>query len=198
VLHLPNGNTISVQPLRGAAPASTTASTGRLEYHGGPIMPSNTNYALYWDPAGGPAYPAEYRSGINTYLEDLAHDSGGDQNVDSVATQYKDTAGAFVSYDSHFGGALIDTDAYPLSGCVAAPICLTDRQIREELKSYIKAHALPHDYRHEYFVLTPPRVEDCFEASSFECSAGSSSPVYCAYHSYIPLSGGPIIYANDP
>ena len=47
VVHLPNGNTISVQPLRGAAPASTTASTGRLEYHGGPIMPSNTNYAVF-------------------------------------------------------------------------------------------------------------------------------------------------------
>src|SRR5205823_4440325 len=55
-----------------------------------------------------------------------------------------------------------------------------------------------HDLTHEYFVLTPPEVEDCFEASSFECSAGSTSPVYCAYHNFITLTGGPLVYANDP
>jgi hypothetical protein len=198
LLHLPNGNTISVQPSRGAAAGSITSSTARLEYHGGPIMPSNTNYTLYWAPASAPPYPAEYKSGINQYLAKLAHDSGGHQNVDSVATQYNDAAGQFANYDSHFGGALLDTDAYPANGCAAAPICLTDRQIREELKTYIKANGLPHDHTHEYFVLTPPRVEDCFEATSLECSAGSTNPVYCAYHSYITLSGGPIIYANDP
>jgi hypothetical protein len=198
LLHLPNGKTISVQRLRGAAATSTTSSTGQLEYHGGPIMPSNTNYALYWAPSGAPKYPAEYQSGINEYLEKLAHDSGGDQNVDSVATQYGDSAGQFANYDSHFGGALIDTDAYPANGCLAAPICLTDKQIEEELKSYVKARSLPHDYTHEYFVLTPPGVEDCLEATSLECSAGSNRPVYCAYHSFIGLTGGPLIYANDP
>jgi hypothetical protein len=198
VVHLRNGRTISLQPLRGAALASTTSSTTKLEYHGGPIMASNTSYTLYWAPAGAPEYPAEYESGINTYLADLAHDSGGNQNVDSVAAQYKDSTGEFAKYDSHFGGALLDTDAYPKTGCLAAPICLTDKQLREELRSYVSAHGLAHDYAHEYFILTPPGVEDCFEASSLECSAGSTSPVYCAYHSYIALTGGPIIYANDP
>jgi hypothetical protein len=151
VVRLQNGHEVSVLPLRGAigpqplhaSPAA--AGTGKLEYHGGPIMPSNTNYALYWAPASAPAYPAGYQSGLNTYLEGLAHDSGGNQNVDSVATQYGDSAGESANYDSHFGGALIDTDAYPVNGCVAAAICLTDAQIEAELKSYIKAHALPHD-----------------------------------------------------
>ena len=55
------------------------------------------------------------------------------------------------------------------------------------------------DLEHEYFLLTPPRVEDCFEASETECSAGSSNPVYCAYHSNIAEpDGGELIYANDP
>ena len=62
-----------------------------LEYHGGPVMTANTNYPLYWDPAGASEYPAGYRAGINTWFEDLAHDSGGLQNTDSVLTQY--TAG---------------------------------------------------------------------------------------------------------
>ena len=96
ILALPGGKTVSYQPIAGAggvnATPSAAASSGALQYHGGPIMPSNTNYAIYWDPSGAPAYPAEYQSGVNKYLKDLAHDSGGAQNVDSVATQYGDAA----------------------------------------------------------------------------------------------------------
>src|SRR5579862_5422409 len=96
VVHLHNGRTLSVQQLRGSGlgqglggtSAIGTAGTARLEYHGGPVMASNTNYAVYWDPSGAPAYPAGYESGLNTFFEDLAHDSGGHENVDSVATQY--------------------------------------------------------------------------------------------------------------
>jgi hypothetical protein len=146
--------------------------------------------------SGAPAYPAEYQSGINKYLEDLAHDSGGSQNVDSVATQYKDAAGEFANYNSHFGGALIDTDPYPASGCSAATICFTDEQLRAEIKHYVEAHALPRDLTHEYFLLTPPEVEDCIELTA--CSAGSKIPIYCAYHGNIPTPGGVLIYSNDP
>ena len=202
VVHLPNGHTISLRPLPGGPRAPTAAiraaEGSRLQYHGGPVMPSNTNYAVYWAPPSAPAYAAEYQSGVNTFFEDLAHDSGGAQNVDSVATQYNDGAGKFANYDSHFGGAITDTDPYPPNGCAAAAICLTDAQIRQELSSYIKAHGLPQDLTHEYFVLTPSGVEDCFEATGLECSAGSSRPVYCAYHSFIAAAGGPIVYANDP
>ncbi len=66
------------------------------------------------------------------------------------------------------------------------------------MKSYLKSHGLPTDLKHEYFILTPPGVESCFEAESVSCSAGSASPEYCAYHSFIPVTGGVIIYANDP
>jgi hypothetical protein len=196
VVHLPGGRTISVLPLRGAATPALGTPPGPLTYHGGPIMPSNTNYTIYWKPSGAPAYPAEYQSGINKYLEDLAHDSGGSQNVDSVATQYKDAAGEFANYNSHFGGALIDTNPYPASGCSAATICFTDEQLRAEIKHYVEAHGLPRDLTHEYFLLTPPGVEDCIELTA--CSAGSKIPIYCAYHGNIPAAAGVIIYSNDP
>lgn len=129
IVHLP-GKTLSYQPI--PAPGASVQAQAKVQgksagipvtYHGGPVMPSNTNYALYWDPSGGPAYPAGYQSGLNRYFEDLAHDSGGVQNTDSVLTQYKDGAGEFANYDSHFGGALIDTDPYPANGCSAAPVC---------------------------------------------------------------------------
>jgi IPT/TIG domain len=200
VVRLHNGHRIGVHRLRGHHPETTRRTVRRvhnLEYHGGPVMTSNNNYAVYWDPSGAPSYPAEYQAGINRYFEDLAHDSGGQQNVDSVATQYNDSAGEFANYNSTFAGAIVDTHAYPPNGCTAAAICLTDTQIQAELATYVEAHKLPHGLTAEYFMLTPPGVENCAEATSTECSAGSAAPVYCAYHSFIPFPGGSIIYAVD-
>jgi hypothetical protein len=198
ILHLANGKPVSYQPLRGAlAPSQRLAPSANLLYHGGPVMTSNTNYAFYWAPSGSPAYPAEYQSGVNQFFENLAHDSGGDQNVDSIATQYTNGGGEAAAYDSHFAGAIIDTSPYPKNGCKKAPICLTDAQLQAELKSYVTAHGLPRDLGHEYFMLTPPGVENCFEASGAECSAGSKTPTYCAYHGSFATGGGVIIYSSD-
>jgi hypothetical protein len=199
IVHPNAGKTLSYQPLRRAAAARPfDAFFSNLDYNGGPVMASNTNYAVYWAPSGAPAYPADYQPGLNQFFEDLAHDSGGTASVDSISAQYNDASGQFASYNSHFGGALIDTNPYPANGCTRAAICLTDAQIQTELKNYVKAHGLPHDLAHEYFLLTPPGVENCFTAGGRECSAGSLSPVYCAYHGNIPLAEGEIVYSNDP
>ena len=112
--------------------------------------------------------------------------------------QYKDSAGEFANYDSIFGGALIDTDAYPVNGCSAAPICLTDEQLRAEITKYVEAHKLPMDLQHEYFLLTPPGVESCLEAVGHSCSDGTKHAAYCSYHSYISVAKTVIVYANDP
>ncbi len=202
VVELPNGKALSYTPLKGGpAPSALSVQplVGKdLIYHGGPVMTSNTNYAFYWSPSGPSAYPAGYQAGVNRYLEDLAHDSGGHQNVDSVATQYTNGKGEPAAYDSHFAGELLDTEPYPANGCKRATICLTDEQLQAELSKYIAANGLPQDLGHEYFILTPPGVEDCFEASGAECSAGSTAPTYCAYHSSFASSAGEIVYANDP
>jgi hypothetical protein len=199
IVHLPGGKTLSYKPLQSAATVKPFDAFFRnLDYGGGPVMPSNTNYAVYWRPSTGPVYPPDYQPGLNLYFEDLAHDSGGKQNVDSVATQLNDTAGQFANYDSHFGGALIDTNPYPANGCTRAAICLTDAQIQAELKSFVQANGLPHDLTHEYFLLTPPGVESCFEKAGNICSAASTAPYYCAYHGAITLAGGPLVYSNDP
>jgi hypothetical protein len=208
------GRSLSYQPAPGAraqpltrgatknrsAPGGAKAnSKSPLIYHkGGSVMPSNTNYTLYWDPASAPEYPAGYQAGIDRYFEDLAHDSGGQLNSDSLLTQYYGNAGEFANYDSHFGGALIDTNPYPPSGCTAAPTCLTDAQIRTEILGYVEAHKLPIDLQHQYFLLTPQGVESCMEAASKSCSAGSTHRVYCAYHGFIPSGPTGLIYADDP
>src|SRR6476646_8660396 len=182
IVTIGNNRTVSAEPLRGQPHAQPfDAFFSNLDYNGGPVMQSNTNYAVYWRPSGAPAYPSDYQGGVNQFFEDLAHDSGGHANVDSVATQYNDAAGQFAEYDSHFAGALIDTDPYPANGCKQATICLTDAQLRTELQNFVKANGLPMDLAHEYFLLTPPKVEDCFTASGFECSAGAKNATYCAY-----------------
>ena len=202
VLHLP-GRTVGYQPLPGHGaplladgrrPAGRKAGKGKpITDHGGPVMTSNTNHVIYWDPPGAPAYPAEYVSGINRWFEDLAHDSGGIENSDSVLDQYG------TPYNSHFAGGLADTDPYPASGCPASPpkaTCLTEAQIRAEIASFVAGSGLPTGLGHEYFLVTPEGVESCFEEAGKQCSAGTNHPKYCAYHGFI--EGSEIVFANIP
>jgi len=173
---LPNGQAVSYQPLR-SAPAGPIIQFNNMDYNGGPVMPSNTDYMLMWSPHGLGAYPNGFVFGISQYFTDLAHDSGGTQNVDSVGPQYNDLTGAVANYDVSFGGVLVDTDPYPVSQCpVNAPVtnCLTDAQIQHEIESFVTARHLPADLSHEYFLLTPPHVETCFSgnaATNFSSSA---------------------------
>jgi hypothetical protein len=194
---------VSIDPLNpsgGAAPAKTRARSNakplaksNLENHGGPVMTSNTNYTIFWDPAGGASFPAGYQAGINKYFEDVAHDSGGLLNTDSILVQY----GA--EYNSHFGGTYVDTTPYPANGCSSAPKCLTRAQLEAELQSFVVSHGLPTDLSHAYFLLTPKGVESCTEAAGHECSGGTQHRVYCAFHRFISLGKGSyILYASNP
>jgi PKD repeat protein len=195
-------------PLRGAQGTGFDQVFTNMDYNGGPVMPSNTDYMVLWSPEGLSAYPSGYVSGLETFFTDLAHDSGGHQNVDSVSAQYNDLTGAFAQYDTTFGGALVDTDPYPTTECPAtAPVtaCLTDAQIQTELEQFVGANGLTTDLSHEYFLLTPPHVESCFSNDPNAnpayggCSAGEPIDLafYCAYHENSTLSPS-LIYAEDP
>ena len=91
---LPNGQAVSYQPFRSAAPSPFDLAFNNMDYNGGPVMPSNTDYMLMWSPQGLGAYPDGFVFGISRYFTDLAHDNGGNQNVDSVGPQYNDLTGA--------------------------------------------------------------------------------------------------------
>jgi hypothetical protein len=195
-------------PLRGAKGTGFDRVFTNMDYNGGPVMPSNTDYMVLWSPTGLSAYPAGYVSGLRTFFRGLAHDSGGHQNVDSVSAQYNDLTGAFARYQTTFGGALVDTHPYPAAQCPAAvPVtaCLTDAQIQAELEHFVASRGLKTDLSHEYFLLTPPHVETCFSNDPNAsppfggCSAGEPSNLafFCAYHENTSLSPL-LIYADDP
>jgi PKD repeat protein len=199
---------VAYVPLRGSKGTRFDRVFTNMDYNGGPVMPSNTDYMVLWSPAGLSAYPAGFVSGLKTFFKALAHDSGGHQNVDSVSAQYKDLTGAFARYQTTFGGALVDTHPYPPTQCpAAAPVtaCLTDPQIQTELERLVASRGLKTDLSHEYFLLTPPHVETCFSndpnaSPAFGgCSAGEPRNLafFCAYHQNTSLSPM-LIYANDP
>src|SRR5205085_4255064 len=107
-----------------------------------------------------------------------------------------------------FGGSVTAAAADPASQCpVVAPTthCLVDSQLQAELKNFIVANKLPRDLKHQYFLLLPPHVENCFDNNPFDpngpyggCSANeSANPVYCAYHGN-STSSPTFIYSNDP
>jgi PKD repeat protein len=208
---LPNGQTVSYQPLLSARSGPITFDNAftNMDYNGGPVMPSNTDYMLMWSPQGLSAYPPGFVFGIARYFRDLQHDSGGNQNVDSIDPQYNDLTGAVAKYDVRFGGVLVDRHPYPASQCpVNQPViaCLTDPQIQQELVNFVTAHHLPTDLSHEYFLLTPPHVETCFTGNPGDsppfggCSAGivpANLGFFCAYHQNTALSTM-LFYANDP
>src|SRR5215469_10580186 len=200
---------VAYVPLRGSKGTNSFDRVfTNMDYNGGPVMPSNTDYMVLWSPAGLPAYPAGYVSGLKTFFTGLAHDSGGHQNVDSVSAQYQDLTGAFARYQTTFGGALVDTHPYPRTECpAAAPVtaCLTDPQIQAELERFVASRGLKTDLSHEYFLLPPPGVESCFSGNRNAnppfggCSAGEPRHIaaFCAYHQNTTLSPM-LLYSDNP
>jgi PKD repeat protein len=200
----------SIVPRLGAAfPYKIDKRFGNVDYNGGPVMPSNTAYLVFWSPSGYGAYGStEYETGLEKYFTDLQHESGKTTNTNSVAAQYNDTTGAFSRYSFTSGGGLLDTDPYPASQC---PVeggnteCMTDAQLQTEAKAFTAAHGLKQDLSHEYFFLFPPGVQTCFTDNPNDnppyggCSAGEvgAPGEFCAYHANT-TSAPLVIYADDP
>jgi hypothetical protein len=200
-------------------------SDGYLNYSGGPVMPSSTDYVFVWNGSNYTGAPfgsgsncgfadgsgqyntpcSSYVNGVNQYFQDLAAASGSTGNSNAVATQYNDAAGHTVAYNVSAGGVITDTDPFPASGCSGAPgatggRCLTDQQIQNELQSYLSAHGYPAGMTNEYFVLTPPAVASCFDAGGNVCSGNAGpggTPYFCAYHSTTDTTSH-YIYSNIP
>lgn len=167
-----------------------------LTYHGGPVMHSNTAYAIYWLPSGY-SLSANYESLIDGFFQNVANASGRSDNDYSVAAQYGDTRGPG-SYQASFGGSVVDTDPFPANGCTDGPlpICLTDSQLQAEIDKVIAAHGWHAGLTNEFFIFTPPPVGSCFDAGGSYCAYS----YYCAYHGSFTssLGNGTVVYANQP
>jgi hypothetical protein len=198
-------------------PAPVVAPAKALQWHGGPVDSATAVYAIYWDPVK--AYRSDWMQLIDGYLRNVGADSGSLENVFALNAQYRSATGERASYNVTFRGAYTDTTAYPPSGCSEPkiqPQCLTDAQIREELKRFVTNEKLPTGREVVYYVLTPEAVTVCLDkgAGSGNCSTATeelqeeqedatgpalNATGFCGYHSIIqPGSASPIVYAVQP
>ncbi len=210
VVHRPNGQFLGITLHRGVAPSSLRgltpaasgltplASTGNADYNGGPVLHSSAPYLIVWTPSGF-SLPGNAGQLLDRYFKDAAADSGKSSNVYGVIRQYTDGSG-FADYRQTFSSAqaIVDTHAYPSSGCSVTkttyyPRCITDAQIQTELARLIAADGLPTGLGPTYFVVTPPQVNVCTDAST------CASNLFCAYHSaFQETDGAQVLYSADP
>jgi Flp pilus assembly secretin CpaC len=178
---------------------------GPLLDEGGPVMHSDNTHVIYWDPNS--EFTATTKGIVGSFFTNVAHDSGLATNVFGVAGQYTDGTGN-AAYNSTFGGALTDTNAYPTSGCTVPETefsdpgpyteCLFDGQLQQQLTTFIDEQRLPVGPTQLYFLLLPHKVATCVEAEE-EGEQVCSNNFFCAYHSYIaPGTASEIIYADIP
>jgi len=155
---------------------------------------------IFWEPTvhGHYAFPGGYESIIDRYVADVAAASGSTDNVYSVATEYYDVATgvkSFISYDIRAGGPVVDTDPFPGNGCRPAPgymACISDAQLRTELRRVTGNLRLPTDLAHFYPVFFPPGVE------TMDSDGSNSDNGYCGYHRAFGSGPDQIVYADMP
>ena len=160
-----------------AAAAGGYGGTPPLIYNGGAVMatPSAGNQVvvtpIYWAGAGY-SFTASYQDTINTYLADLAADSGRTTNVFATTWEYSGSNGP-INYRMTVGAPIVDTTAFPTAGCStdAGAIyaddsgyttCLDDDQMSSEVDSVVATQGLTRDYGHLYVLFLPQGVESCF------------------------------------
>jgi hypothetical protein len=191
---------------------------------GNPVLHGSATYSIFWDPTN--SYHGDWQHLINGFLQNMGGASGELENVFAVEEQYTDRSNAPAANATVFKGAYTDTDGYPGSGCtdpnpfaeedqlllnnVHTPVCLTDSQVREELKKFLAAHKLPTGMGSVYYLLTPPGVTLCLDGgahcSDFSGSVGATSykNSFCSYHGAINPGGlatgdaNTVLYAAIP
>jgi hypothetical protein len=186
-------------------PAKSVNLKKPLQYQGGPVISASNSYAIYWDPTG--AYRNDWMTQIDRYFHDVGAASGDLGTVFSLNSQYTGPAGTRATYKTTWRGAYTDTQPYPVSGCIEAAelACVSDAQIRTELKRFVQANALPVGVNSVYYLLTPPGVTVCTDSGGSgncsEATTAESEPPngICGYHSAIDKStASPIVYAVQP
>jgi hypothetical protein len=196
-VHNPAGHALGVAAVHNQAKFARS-NTSNLSYHNGPVMLTNTVYAIFMEPSGTvipQPYPVDtnYNSLINQYFTDVAHDNGKTSNVYFSDTQYYDSTFKPIAYNSTLGGSWVDTSALPTSGCTDkyTPVCLTDAQIQAEVRKIMTKNNWTADPSHLFFVFTAKNIGSCYGRS---CAFSQ----YCAYHSSFSTAAGTILYANMP
>ncbi|HEY2283660.1 MAG TPA: PKD domain-containing protein [Solirubrobacteraceae bacterium] len=132
---------------------------------------------------------------IDQFFQNVSSASGALESVFAVDTQYTDKTNEPAFYRSAFRGSYPDKTPYPSAGCkdpkpLEAPYaitCLSAKQVREQIESFISREKLPKGMETVYYLLTPPGVTVCTDEgeTASDCSSNSSANSFCSYHAAI-------------
>lgn len=153
-------------PLLGGGPIGLP-----LQYGGGPVEVTNTNYAIFWDPAGSLSAP--YKSLIARYFSDV-----GGSALFGTTTQYYQTVNGVQQHIRNvafYGGSYFDKTSFPNAN-------LTDNDIRAAVLRAMKARGWTGGVGHQFFVYTPARAITLTN--------------FCAYHDSFTSGRTTVLYAN--
>jgi hypothetical protein len=124
-------------PTGRATPLTVGGAQPPLEYGGGPVMLSSKLYLIFWGPAG--SFAESYTAPIIQYAKDLEAAQALSTDEFSVAELYGNAAEEQITGKVTFGGDVFDTTSYPgrepLGGCPEKTPCVTDSQIRTEIRN---------------------------------------------------------------
>jgi len=192
--------------------SNSAPASGSLYYNGGPVMTTNSVYAIYWQPPGY-QLPSGYANNINGYFKDLQAANGKNTNTYDNTTQYYQQQGGSTQYvqeHTTFAGSTIDTDPLPPLdpvNCPDTPVaatnggtnppstnasCVTDQQVQQEISAVVKQKGWPTSNNTEFFMFTAPNIGTCFPATVTVNENGVQTTVtvplcsfsyFCAYHS---------------
>jgi hypothetical protein len=179
--------------------AGHNGGTPPLTYHGGPVMLTHTLYAIFWKPpklqnGAATSMSARYQPLMTSLLTEYPGHS-----LAAINTQYYQTVGTTTTYiknQGSFGGSYVDTAAYPPGGCpVASRNCLTDTQIRNEIKKVMGIKGWTGGLNKMFLLFTSSGEASCFDAAGTQCSTNA----FCAYHShFLNAASQHVIYTNEP
>ncbi len=185
-------------------PQVCASCTPPLIYSGGPVLSTNGSSGLtvtpiWWQPSGGKySFPSVYEDLVDQYIHDVAAASGTTDNVYSILSEYFDVVGGvktYLTYKLASGTPLEDTDAFPANGCKPAPgfsACITDGQIRDELRGITASQKLPTTLAYFYPVFLPPGVE------TEDIDGSNSASAYCGYHRSFGSGTNQTVYGDLP
>jgi len=108
-------------------------------------------------------------------------------------TQYYDNSG-HIQNSASLGGTWLDTAPYPHAGDVVDP--LKNAAIQGSVLRGIAANGWTITPEHLFIVYTAPGMTVCFDSK--DCTPGTLSPVWCAYHSWFSQNSAAVIYAVIP
>lgn len=201
--------------------ATSTDTTSPLVQGSGPVMVNPTNYVIFWQPSSGANTDTTFNAGYESTIQQFFGDVGGTDYL-NIESQYGGSLGGTnisPTNTSTFGGAWVDTNAYPGSDDGSQTNPLSDGDIQQAVKDAIAANpswqapGLTTTSSVMYFVFTGyfsttvagnhnagEPVHSCMGSDCFAAdpsSAGSAS-AYCAYHSHFSLGSEDVIYASQP